>query len=431
MSQDLVDPPTSAAPKANEQPPGIEVVLGLEAATAPSGWRRVLLTVLGALVILALLIGYSWPRDTREAEAWVSQEVIRGDLVVTVVATGTVEPTNEVEISSELSGTIRTVYVDFNDSVTAGRVLAVLDTNKLEALAAVCSATLASKRARVLEATATVTEKEVALARVRRLAKGGAQSAQDLDAALAAHLRAVAAKASAEAECQVAEADLRLKATDLVKARITSPIRGVVLQRNVDPGQTVAASLQAPVLFTLAEDLSRMELQVDVDEADVGVTQVGQRATFTVDAYPDRTFPAVLRQLRFAPETTEGVVTYKAILSIDNTDLLLRPGMTATAQITVQKVSEALLVPNEALRFDLPSASEDQQRGFMDSLIPGRRRFHRASAQRPKTGVQRIWMLRDGRPTAVEVVPGPTDGDRTVILEGDLEEGEQVVVDVR
>jgi len=415
-------------PREEARPARIDEVLGRAEARPGSVWRRRVLP--GAVVVLALggaVYALARPGETAATE-WILGEVTRGDLRVAVTATGTVEPTEEVEISSELSGRVGAVHVDFNDRGRTGQVLAELDTDRLEASAAVSSAALASRRARVLEAEATVTERTQELERVERLIARDARSAQDLDAARAAYQRALAALTSAEAEVAVAEADLRLKRTDLAKARITSPIDGVVLRRGVDPGQTVAASLQAPELFRLAEDLRRMELQVDVDEADVGVTEVGQAATFTVDAYPDRTFPAVLRQLRLAPETAAGVVTYKAILAIDNRELLLRPGMTATAEVTVERVEGALLVPNEALRF-APPAGEEEERGLLDALLPGPRRFRRAA--RSDAPGPRVWVLRDGAPVAVPVELGPSDGDRTVVRSGALEAGQPVVVDAR
>lgn len=427
MSHEHAAATTPTLPEPPSPPADLAALLDLEAAAPRARWGR---RLAGGVLLGALAAAAAWVTlgpDAAVALRWVTAEVARGDLTVTVMATGTVQPTNEVEISSELSGTVRSVLVDFNDRVTVGQVLAVLDTDKLEAQVAVSRAALASRQARVREAMATVTEKASELARIRRLLRSGSQSAQDLDTVSAAHLRALAGQASAEAEVHVAEADLQLKETDLTKARIVSPIDGVVLVRNVDPGQTVAASLQAPDLFTLAEDLRQMELQVDVDEADVGVTQVGQPATFTVDAYPERRFPAELRQLRLAPETTGGVVTYKAILSLDNTELLLRPGMTATAEVTVARVEGALLVPNAALRFEPPADGSADPRGFLDSLLPGRR-FRHGTSSRPNG--KRVWVLRDGAPAPLPVETGASDGDRTVITSGELEPGQAVIVDV-
>ena len=204
-----------------------------------------------------------------------------------------------------------------------------------------------------------------------------------------------------------------------------------MLQRNVDPGQTVASTLQAPVLFAIAEDLAQMEVQVDVDEADVGKVEEGQMATFSVDAYPDRRFPATIRELRFASETVQGVVTYKAVLSVDNSELLLRPGMTATAEIVVDEVQEALLVPNAALRFSPPAdTSADERGGYLGGLLPGPPRFRAPSAPEETGPARQVWVMRDGAPAAVAIMTGATDGNRTEVKEGEIEEGEVVIVDV-
>jgi HlyD family secretion protein len=210
-----------------------------------------------------------------------------------------------------------------------------------------------------------------------------------------------------------------------------SPINGVVLKRNVDPGQTVASSLQAPVLFTIAENLKQMEIQVDVDEADVGKVNEGQQGTFSVDAYPDRKFEARIRELRFGSEVVQGVVTYKAVLSTDNSDLLLRPGMTATAEIVVQMVTKALTVPNSALRYTPPARESTEQNTSLLRklrLLPGRRPFRPAS-QREGGPKRRVWVLENGAPAPVPVVVGASDGQRTEILEGEIKEGQGVIVD--
>lgn len=417
-----------APPSDEERTAAVEAALGLADAEGAPRWplRLAALLLLAALAAAAVLA--TRDRDGAGVQ-WIKAPIEVGDLIKTVTATGTVEPTNEVEVGSELSGIVRAVHVDFNDRVRKGQVLAVLDTTKLETSVAVSSATLASKRARLLEAEATLEETARDLVRARRLSRSGARSDQELDAALAAHARAEAQRASASAEIEVARSDLAMVQADLAKAQILSPIDGVVLERDVDPGQTVAASLQAPVLFLLAEDLRHMELQIDVDEADVGVTRVGQRATFSVDAYPKRTFPAQLRQLRFAPEASEGVVSYKAILSLDNADLLLRPGMTATATLTVEEVKGALLVPNTALRFQPPVAEEGDQRSLLESILPGPPRFGRKRQERSE--VPQVWVLREGLPRAVEVEVGASDGTRTVIHGAGLAAGVEVLVDYR
>jgi HlyD family secretion protein len=282
----------------------------------------------------------------------------------------------------------------------------------------------------VNEAEATVVETQRILERRQTLVAREITPVHELDLARAAHDRAVASLESARAEVEVAEADLRLKETDLAKACICSPINGVVLQRNVDPGQTVASTFQAPVLFSIAEDLTQMEVQVDVDEADVGKVEEGQVATFSVDAYPDRRFPATIRELRFASETVQGVITYKAVLTVDNSELLLRPGVTATAEIIVEEVQDALLVPNAALRFSPPADSADGNGGFLDRLLPGPPHFRAPSAPEQTGPARQVWVMRDGAPVAVAIVTGATDGNRTEVREGDIQEAEAVIIDL-
>jgi HlyD family secretion protein len=264
--------------------------------------------------------------------------------------------------------------------------------------------------------------------------------------------RAAAQLQAAKATAAQAKATLNAAQTDLSKAEIRSPIDGVVLQRSVEPGQTVAASLQAPVLFTLAEDLRRMELHVDVDEADVGKVQVGQPATFTVDAYPDRTFHARIKEVRYSSSTTKassssssstasssastaGVVTYETVLEVDNADLSLRPRMTATAQITVQHIEDALLIPNAALRFSPPAGQggpgANNRNGIMGALMPRMPRRAGGGARaggNPKRET-RVWTLRESQPQPITVRLGASDGRNTQVLQGELEAGTQLLVD--
>ncbi len=241
---------------------------------------------------------------------------------------------------------------------------------------------------------------------------------------------AVAAKDINEAEVLASEADLQLAEVNLGKAKIVSPIDGVILTRSVDPGATVAASLSAPVLFTIAGDLKKMELQVDVDEADVGQIAVGQKATFTVDAYPDRTFPAVIEQIRFASEVVNNVVTYKAVLSVDNADLLLRPGMTATSDITVEAVKDTLMVPNAALRYAPPQAEGRGGRGIFSLFRPPRLPRSGGGGDSKLTGTQRrVWVLRDSHPAPVVIQVGSSDGQFTQVTSGELTEKDAIITD--
>jgi HlyD family secretion protein len=391
---------------------------------------------------LAVLVlggcGAFWAmRDTSTTIRYKTQPAHRGDITITVSATGNLQPTNQVVMGSELSGTVKSVEVDYNDQVSVGQVLARLDTSKLAAQVQQSRAALDSAQAKVLQTRATTKETDIALERlleVGRLSNNKAASQKDLDTARAALERAKADNGAALAAVAQAEATLKLNLTDLAKTEIRSPINGLVLTRSVEPGQTVAASLQAPVLFTLAENLAQMELHVDVDEADVGKVQAGQKATFAVDAYPDRKYPAEITQIRFGAKTTSGVVTYETLLKVDNSDLSLRPGMTATADITIITIDDALLVPNAALRFapkSIDGARGSRSGGSILSKLmpqPPPRSGKRKEAGGGSKSAQRVWTLIDGQPSAVAVSAGQSDGSATQILGGDLQAGMDIVL---
>ncbi|MDZ7601949.1 MAG: efflux RND transporter periplasmic adaptor subunit, partial [Hoeflea sp.] len=264
------------------------------------------------LIWLALLLAVAgggwmwWSAASRTSlPAYVTETVGRTDIVVHVTATGTVQPTGQVEISSELSGTVRSVEADFNDLVKKGQILARLDTDKLEANVELSRASLTASQARLAEATATFDETRDNYDRAVMLEQKKVTTLEGLLKAKAAHDRAKAAVKSAEADIRVSEANLKINEANLAKACICSSIDGVVLDRTIEVGQIVASSLQAPVLFTLAADLTKMELRVDIDEADIGKVKVGHEATFSVEAYQGRSFPAVISQLRFAPKTVD------------------------------------------------------------------------------------------------------------------------------
>jgi HlyD family secretion protein len=296
----------------------------IEAIARKSKHGRSRLWILLAVLIVAAAGIFYWQSRSGDTGAvrYTTAPASRSDIVVTVTATGTIEPVNTVEISSELSGTVREVSADYNDIIEEGDVLARLDTDKLEANVEHARASLTARQAALIEAEVTLDEKKEAYDRALRLSDQGISSQEVLLGSKAAYERAVAALDTAKANIKVAEADLRLARTDLEKACICSPINGIVLDRAVEVGQIVAASLSAPVLFTLAEDLSHMNLTVDIDEADIGQVAVGNEASFTVEAYQDKDFSAEITQLRYAPEEVDGVVTYKAILDVENTDLL-------------------------------------------------------------------------------------------------------------
>lgn len=397
-----------------------------------SRWKRWLYIV---LLIAVVFIGYMlFQHQETNLPQYTTQPVTRGDLRVEVTATGTLAPTNQVDVGIEVSGTIKAVLVDFNDKVKVGEPLALLDPTKLEAQLRQSTAALDAARARVQQSEATVQESKNQLARlenVRKMSGGKVPSKLELDTAQAAYNRAKADLASARASVVQNEAIQNANRTDLSKTVVRSPINGIVLNRNVEPGQTIAASFQAPVLFTLAEDLTQMELQVDVDEADVGQVHAGQTAHFTVDAYPDRNFDAKVTQVRYGSQTVSGVVTYKTILKVDNRDLLLRPGMTATAHIMVSEDKNALLVPNAALRFSPPATTAPKSSGsLLSNLVPRPSSIAQNATQTPTDKEQRVWVLKDGQPEPINVVTGQTNGIMTTLTEGALQPGTPLITDM-
>ncbi len=390
--------------------------------------RRGRLVVL-AVVLLALGAGaYFYAGRERAGYDYTTAPIKRGDMTVLVTATGAIQPTEQVDISSELSGTVRDVNVDYNSPVKAGDVLAVLDTNNLEANVKSSQAKLNSAKANVVKAIAQMQQAQVALDRLRNLVKSNVSTQQSLDDAQYTYDSAAATKQINEADVLAAEADLRLAQVNLAKAKIVSPIEGMVLTRSVNPGATVAASLSAPILFTIAGDLRKMELRVDVDEADVGRITIGQKANFTVEAYPDQKFPAEIKQIRYASDTTNNVVTYKAVLSVDNPEMLLRPGMTATADVVTQSLKDAVLIPNAALRY-VPPVASDRSPNLMSLFRPPRIRSG-GNQQPALTGNnRRVWVMREGQPSAVTIQVGASDGQFTQVLSNNISDKDVVVTD--
>jgi HlyD family secretion protein len=410
------------------RPSEIEAVLGIDARSRRRSWRR---RALWALLVLALAAAASWWALRLTAAgpevSYDTASASRQTLVVKVQATGNIQPTTQVDVSSERSGVIRRVNVKANSLVKKGDVLAELDTERLEAELTRVKASLAAAEARLADAKATLTERQIVFKRAERLSKQGISSTQDLDTARAAQSRAAAAVVAAEADIAVVKAELVMQETDITKTRILSPVDGIVLKRDAEPGQTVASSLQAPVLFTLAEDLARMQLEAAVDEADIGAVKPGQRASFTVDAYPGQSFPAVIETIEYSPVVTDNVVTYKAVLVVDNAELLLRPGMTATAQIVTQEVPGALAIPNAAFRYQPPREAKPQGFSVTSLFIPRMPRSERQQAP-SADGERTVYVLENGAPKPVKVKSGVSDGKLTEIVSGELKEGDQVII---
>jgi len=342
----------------------------------------------------------------------------RGNLTVTVSATGTLQPGNKVDVGTEVSGKIDALLVDSNDHVKKGQLMAVINTDQEVSQLEQFRATLAQARATLDTNQATVTQTEAKRTRYHNL-QGGAVSLLDIQTADADYARAVASVALARGQMQAAQAQIDNTQTLISKAKVTAPIDGVVLSRAVSVGQTVQASFSAPVLFTLASDLSVMQLSIDIDEADMGTVKEGQKATFTVDAFPNRKFNAQLVTLYNSSKTTNNVVTFPGSLLVDNRALLLRPGLTATAEILVAEVKNALLVPNAALRFTPPPLDLDNKPPPPAAKVPN-----------GKQG-GRVWVLVKNKPEARDLILGRSDGVSTEVLSGRLALGDTVLTDIK
>lgn len=440
---------TAAATGANGD---IDAFLGVEPPSPRAKYYK--WAAIGVAVLLVLWIGWRLLFGGADAVNYATETVRRGSLTVSVSATGNLAPTNQVDVGSELSGTVVQVFVDNNDRVTKGQVLARLDTSRLIDAVNQSRAQVQSAQASIAQAQATAQEARANLSRleqVYRLSGGKVPSATELDTARAANARAIAGIRTAQASVAQAAAQLSSDQTQLSKATIISPVNGVVLSRQIEPGQTVAASLNAPVLFQIAEDLSAMRLEVKVDEADVGQVAQGQRATFQVDAFPGRTFPATIERVDLganasatgsssssssaSTSTASAVVAYVARLTVSNPDQLLRPGMTATADIVTTEKRGVLLVPNAALRFspDRPGGqgAGGQRGGLTSVLAPSPpRRGNRANREVTigRGSRQTVYIVgEDGKPKAIRVTVGDTNGSQTEVTGNEIREGMEVI----
>jgi HlyD family secretion protein len=431
----------ASVPKTGKGEAAPQTDLGTLLAEPPSRvWYRRAWFWAVVLLILLVAAGLWWWFARQAANAipiYNTQPVARGNLTLNVTANGTIQPTRSINIGSELSGTVLKVNVDVNDSIKKGQVLVELDTSKLHDQILRSQAAVAAARARVAQTAATIQEATVTLNRleaVAALSGGKVPSKTELDSSRATLARAVADDASARAGVNDARAALSTDQINLSKASISAPADGVVLTRTVDPGNAVAASLQAVTLFTVAEDLAKLRLWVYVDEADVGSVKVDQDATFTVSAYLSRKFPARITRVGFGSTITDNVVTYLTYLDVDNTDLSLRPGMTATATIVAAQRQDVLVVPNTALRFNPTAAGAEPpaKKGMASSLIPrmpGNNTRRSAAAGASTATAKQVWVLRDAVAVAVPVTPGISDGHMTEITAGELQPGMLVITD--
>jgi len=416
-------------PKADQAPQvATSLALGKQAPRrGPGRW------IVAVLILAAVAAGGWWywsSSSSSTAPVYVTSAAERGDITTTITATGTLQPVTQVDVSSELSGVVRTVEVSENQTIAKGDVLLTLDTTRRVAQVERAEASVEAARAKVDDARVTLKETELTYDRTLSLSRRGMVADQALETATAARDRAASAVSSAQANLSIAEADLKLQQADLAQSTIYAPIDGVVLTRDVDPGQTVASSLSAPVLFVIAADLAHMELEAAIDEADIGTVEKGQKASFTVDAFPGRTFDAAISDLAYASVTTDGVVTYEAKLAVANDDLILRPGMTATVSVVTREAKGVLTVPSEAFRFRPPAAETSRGFNLQTMFMPRPPRNRARQTAQPADGSRTLYVLRDGAPAEVRVRTGSTDGRKTEIVSG-LEEGDQVIVSTR
>ncbi len=384
-------------------------------------WIAVLLLLLGAG-------GYFGSRKFREGSpvTYSKMEVSRGDITQIVTATGTLNPVVNVQVGSQISGNIQKLFVDFNSPVKAGQVVAQIDPATFQATVLQAEGELASAKAGLELA-------ELNAKRTEELRARNAAPQATLD-------QAVASLHQAQAALKVREGALARAKVDLNRCTIVSPIDGIVISRSVDVGQTVAASLQAPVIFTIANDLAKMQIDSNVAEADVGVVELGQSVEFTVDAFPTRVFQGKVVQVRNAPITVQNVVSYDTVISVSNDDLKLKPGMTANASIIVASRKDVLKLPGAALRFRMPetagtAAASPAGRpagpgGAAGGSGGGRPSGGRSASGRREARVARsVYVLREGKPESVQIKTGISDGIFTEVQEG-LSEGDQVVTGV-
>ena len=358
--------------------------------------------------------------------------VERRSITGRVTASGTLEATVTVQVGAQVSGRISKLFADFNSTVKKGQLIAKLDPELFVAAVEREKANHASAKASVTKAEAEQRDADLALKRVQALASQGLASSAELQTAQTNVSVTAAATDVARASLQQATAALNQAQVNLSYTNILSPIDGTVISRSVDVGQTVAASLQAPVLFTIAEDLHKMQVHTNVAEGDVGRINPGMEATFTVDAFPGQKFKAKVGQIRNAPQTVQNVVTYDAVLDVDNTDLRLRPGMTATVTIVYAERADALAVPNAALRFKPPS--EIRADGGASPVAPraagsGEHRRRGPDGEGNEGSRRTVYVLRGGAPDKVAIKTGLSDGTVSEVVSGEVKEGDAVIVD--
>lgn len=395
----------------------IEQTLGLNA-PQKSPLKKVVI-IGGVVLIIAAAIGFGIKASSTPENSYLTAPVEIKELTTTVSATGNLEPTNTIDVGIEVSGTISEVFVDYNDRVKTGELLAKIDTTKLSSKVTSSKAALMRAEANIKSAKASLSNARNEYERIHKMyasTGGNYPSKKEVDETDNALLAAKASLEASIAQRAQTEAELQSDQDNLRKAIITSPIEGIILERKIEPGQTVVAAMQTPVLFKMAKNLDTMKVIVSVDEADIGEVKEKQRVIFSVDAYPNRKFEGIITQLRLNSVIVNGVVTYDAVVEVPNHDLRLRPGMTATAQIVTGILPSALTVPNAALRFTPPKNTQEKK-------------------DEPKTDLpantKTLWVLRNKESQVLHVKVGKTDGISTAVLSKELTKEDHVIIGIQ
>ena len=374
--------------------------------------KKILIGVVLAVALAGAI--YFYLKKGNGAISYRTAKVERGDIVDIITATGNINAVTTVSVGSQISGTIQKLFVDYNSHVRKDQVIAQIDPQLLEASVTQALGSYENAKASLEKAKVTVTDTERTYRRNRELLPNGFVAQSDVDAAQTAYDQAVAGQNSAAAVVTQAEGALKVARTNLAYATIRSPVDGIVISRSVDVGQTVAASFQTPTLFSIAQDLTKMQIDTNVDESDIGRAVKEQTVVFTVDAWPGKTFTGVVSQVRNAPIITQNVVTYDVVILVDNKELLLKPGMTTNVTIQVKKFENILKVPNAAMRYRPVDKSKDSGGG--------------AGGKKKELMGQRVYVLgKDGKPQAVPIKTGVSDGAYTELIEGKLNEGDLLV----
>jgi HlyD family secretion protein len=365
------------------------------------------IAIIGVIIIAVAVAGFILFRGKGNEPKFRTEKVVRGDIEMAVTATGTVNPVTTVLVGTQVSGTIKNIYVDFNSPVKKGQLIARIDPALFDAQVNQARANLLSANANLEKAEASEVDAKRTMERNKELLAKNLIAQSDFDTAETNHETAKASVSAAKSQVAQSEAALNSAETNLYYTKIVSPVDGIVVSRNVDVGQTVAASFQTPTLFSIAQDLTKMQIDTNVAEADIGNVKFGQDVEFTVDAYPDTTFKGRVSQVRNAPVTVQNVVTYDVVVQVDNPELKLKPGMTANVSIIVSIKKDVLKIPNAALRFK--------------------------PAEKVKTGAQQkgagVWILEQGKPKRVPVSLGISDGNYTELVSGEISEGQELIVE--